>query len=49
MGLAIVMLKLIGLGVRKCGYDLAFTLKTSHSRDLGWLLCISNMEATMGL
>ena len=38
MGLAIVMLKLIGAGVRKCGYDLTFTLKTNHSRDLGWFI-----------
>lgn len=27
MGLAIVMLKLVGSGVRKCGYDLVSTLK----------------------
>lgn len=38
VGLATVMLKLIGFGVRKCGYDLAFTLKTNHSMDLGWFI-----------
>ena len=38
MGLAIVMLRPVGAGVRKCGYDLVFTLKTNHSRDLGWFI-----------
>ena len=48
MGLAIVMLKLVGAGVRKCGYDLTFTLKTNHSRDLGWFIMYIKYERQHG-